>query len=117
VNRWELVLVFVLLFVWGVTMVEWLKSVEGSTRNVTATIIDAVPASKGLILTVNANGKLYRVYTNTTMINVSAPVILQFENGKLVRVLQEGRVIGVLEYKELKTLEKIPTVKRGGASY
>jgi len=114
-NRWELVLLVVLLLVVGLSVVkifeEW--NVVGATKRVNATIVDAIPKSDVIILTVNANGQLYRIYTNATMVNLSKPVVLYFKDGKLEKVEQDGVIFGVLKVEMLRTLEKMPKIKGG----
>ena len=110
--RWVWVVVVLGLIMLGAMVWIAFDVDKPKVKKVSATIVDAIPWEEGLIITVNADGKFYRIYTNATMINTSESIILHFKDGKLVKVLQNGKTFGVLKYSQLKTLEKIPVVTR-----
>ena len=107
--RWVLVFVIGLLFVFGFLYVEVLK-VAPTTTN--ATILNAQPTPSGIVITVSAGGNFYRIHTNATMLNLSEPVVLHFKDGGIEAVEQDGRLFGVVKFEKLKTLEKMPEVRR-----
>ena len=116
-NRWELVLLVVLLLAVGLSVVkifeEW--NVVGATERVNATILDAQPTPNGIVMTVSAGDNLYRIYMNTTTattLNTSKPVTLHFKGGSIEVVEQDGKIFKVMEFEKLKTLEKMPEVRR-----
>lgn len=73
-------------------------------------ILDVYPEKEGIVLTVSVDGKLYKLWTNATTINVSKPVKVVFEKGRPIAVVQE-KTYKVLDWKELRTIEEMPTVK------
>jgi len=113
-NKWELVLLVVLLLAVGLSVVkifeEW--NVVGATERVNATILDALPTPNGIVIIVSAGDNIYRIYTNATKLNTSKPVILHFKDGYIEVVEQDGKIFKVMEFEKLKTLEKMPEVRR-----
>jgi len=110
---WVVVLLaLVVLGVMGWIMNE-MDKVWNETVVKSADVLNWYPDEKGLVLTVSvSDGKLYKLYTNATLLNVKEPIKVVFQKGVPVAVLQEYRVYEVIDWQELKTLEKMPKVRR-----
>ena len=109
---WVLVLLaLVILGIMGWIMNEMDKKMNETVVRSTS-IIGWYPDENGLVLTVGVDGKLYRLYTNATRLNVEEPIAVVFQKGVPVAILQGCRVYEVVDWQELKTLEKMPEVRR-----
>lgn len=86
--RWVWVVVVLGLVVLGVMV--WVMDIDkkrsGTTVEV-ATILDWYPGESGIVITVSMNGKLYKLHTNTTLMNIEEPVKVVFEKEIPVAVL------------------------------
>jgi len=110
--RWGLVLIVLLLFSLGIGFLKYI-SVAPTTGNKTASIVDCYPEKDGLVLTLNVNGNLYKCYTNATFIHLNKSVEVVFEEGnRPVLIKQDGETFKVFGWERLRTLEKIPRVRR-----
>lgn len=111
--KWIWVVVVLSLVVLGAMV--WVMNDIDRKRSETAvevaTILDWYPDESGIVITVSVNGKLYKLHTNASLMNVEEPVKVVFEKGVPVAVLQEYRSYSVLDWEELKTLEKMPAVQ------
>jgi len=111
--RWGLVFAVVLLFALGIGFVKYVEeSKVAPTTTQNATILDALPTPNGIVIIVSAGDNIYRIYTNATKLNTSKPVILHFKGGYIEVVEQDGKTFKVMEFERLKTLEKMPEVRR-----
>ena len=112
-ERWGLVFVVLLLFALGIGFVKYVEeSRVAPTTTQNATILDALPTPNGIVITVSVGDSIYRIYTNATKLNTSKPVILHFKDGYIEVVEQDGKIFKVMEFEKLKTLEKMPEVRR-----
>ena len=112
-SRWSLALVIGLLFALGIGFVKYLEeSKVAPTTTQNATILDALPTPNGIVIIVSAGDNIYRIYTNATKLNTSKPVILHFKDGYIEVVEQDGKIFKVMEFEKLKTLEKMPDIRR-----
>jgi len=112
--RWLWVVVVLALVVLGIT--GWIMNEMDKECNETvvksADVLNWHPDEKGLVLTVSVNGRLYKLYTNATLLNVKEPIKVVFQKGVPVAILQDYRVYEVIGWQELKTIEKMPKVRR-----
>jgi len=84
----------------------------GETKVVKAQILDWYIDYRDVVLIVEAEGNFYRLHTNATMFNISKPVEIIFYKGTPVAISQDNESYAVLDWQELRTLEKMPTVKK-----
>ncbi|MDK2876177.1 MAG: hypothetical protein PWQ22_587 [Archaeoglobaceae archaeon] len=110
--RWVWVVVALSLFMLGTIV--WISFDIDREMNETVIktgqILDWFVDAEGIVITVNVEGKPYRLYTEAEMLNVSEPVRIVFLSGKPVAVVQDSRAYGIRDWSELKTLEKMPVV-------
>ena len=112
-ERWGLVFVVLLLFALGIGFVKYVEeSRVAPTTTQNATILDALPTPNGIVIIVSAGDNIYRIHTNATKLNTSKPVTLHFKDGYIEVVEQDGKIFKVMEFEKLKTLEKMPEVRR-----
>ena len=117
-GRWIWVVVLQALVVLGI--IGWVMSEMGKEMNVTvvklALIFDWYPDENGLVLTVSVSDgkhyKFYKLYTNATHLNAKEPIAIVFQRGVPVIIMQGNRDYKVIDWKELKTLENLPEVRR-----
>ncbi|HDN74291.1 hypothetical protein DRP04_02680 [Archaeoglobales archaeon] len=101
-------LVLIALGVWFI-----INHVAPTTGEKVASIIDWYPEKEGFVLTLNINGKLYKCYTNATHIHLNKPVEVVFEEGnKPVLIKQDGKTFKVFRWERLRTIERMPYVRR-----
>ena len=100
--------------VWVMHDMDKKLSETNGTVSKTAQVLDWFTDSSGIVITVNVDGKLYRLYTNADMINVSEPVRVVFQSGKPIAVVQDDRAYGIKDWDVLKTLEDMPKIKKSG---
>jgi len=104
--------VFLMLMGWVMCGMD--RKPQETTTIRLALILDAYSDKKGLVLTVAvSDGRLYRLYTNATGLNVSEPIAVIFEKEVPVFVVQShGKDYEVYRWEVLRTLEDIPEVRR-----
>lgn len=101
--------VVLVLVVLAIAAVALFSVVPPTKTPVKAKIIDAIPSSRGLVITVTtSDGHLYRLLINATTINTSELVFLKFERGVPVEVVQGNSTFAVINCTPLKTLEHMP---------
>lgn len=113
--RWIWAVVLLALVVLGV--MGWIMNEMDKEMNETvvrsAHIIDWYSDEKGLVITVSvSDGRLYKLYTNAKHLNVEEPIAVVFQKGVPVVILQGYRCCNVIDWQELKTLERMPEVER-----
>jgi len=109
---WVVVVVLIVLGVIGWIMNEMDKEMNETVVR-SAQILDWYSDEMGLVLTVSvSDGKLYKLYTNATHLNVEEPIAVVFQKGVPVVILQGYGAYEVVDWQELKTLEKMPEVRR-----
>ena len=109
--RWIWVVVLLALVVLGIT--GWIMNEMDKKMNETvvrsALIIDWYPDENGLVITVSvSDGKLYKLYTNATHLNAKEPIAIVFQKGVPTIIMQGNRDYRVMDWQELKTIEKMP---------
>ncbi len=82
------------------------------TLSKNARIISWHVDEQGIVITVSVDESFYRLYTYANELNVSKPVTVVFKEGTPIAVVQENRAFGIRDWEKLKTLEKMPEVKR-----
>lgn len=81
------------------------------TKIIDAQILDLHVDKENLVLILFAEGKFYRIRITATAFDTSKPAKIIFHGSTPVAILQENETFAVLEYRELKNLEKMPEIK------